>query len=148
MQRRQKILVLSKFQRWFLYVFVAYTAVFLTIFGLGLFIWFRLVLQELLNVAGLLSPTFIATVQKHTVFAAVVLVVFLLVLLSVAAMQALLFSRRIAGPIFALARHLEKCAEKGRLEPIRLRQGDLFVDLAEKLNVLAEKTPSTRASDS
>src|SRR2546430_16741810 len=62
--KRQKLVVLTQFQRWFLSVFVTYTAAFLIVFGIGLFLWFRVLLHELMNLAGLLSDTFIHVIQK------------------------------------------------------------------------------------
>jgi methyl-accepting chemotaxis protein len=137
--KRGRLLVLSQFQRWFLKVFVSYAAIFLGIFGVGLFLWFRVLLNELMNLAGLLSETFITVIRKHMLIGLGVTVIFIIVLCVMAALQALFFSRRIAGPIFSLVKHLEKCEKKGRLEPWQIRRGDLFVDLVDRFNSVVEK---------
>jgi methyl-accepting chemotaxis protein len=139
MKARTRLLVLSKFQRWFLINFVIYTALFLGVLTAGLFIWFKLVVFEIMQVAGLLSETFITTLQQSLQTGLIVISILALSLLTLAGFQSFLFSRRIAGPIFALARHLEKCEESGRIEKIKLRKNDLFVDLAEKFNRFADR---------
>ncbi|MBN8555973.1 MAG: hypothetical protein J0L93_11050 [Deltaproteobacteria bacterium] len=138
MKSRSRLLVLSSFQRWFLFNFVFYTAVFLSVLGAGLFLWYRLVVREISNVAGLLSETFMELLQKQTILGLYMIVGLVLILLGLAAFQSFLFSRRIAGPVFALARHLEKCEQAGELKHLKLRKDDLFVDLAEKFNRLAD----------
>lgn len=138
-KKRTRLLVLTKFQRWFLRVFVSYAAAFLLIFGVGLFLWFRVLLNELMNLAGLLSETFIAVIQKHILLGFGVTFLFIFLLCVMAGLQALFFSRRIAGPIFSLVKHLEKCEAKGKLEPWTVRKGDLFADLVEQFNLVVEK---------
>lgn len=138
MKARTRIIVLNQFQRWFLLNFIGYTALFLSVFGIGLFIWLKLVANELFHVAGLLSSTFVATIQKHMTYGLWVSILLVLTLLALAGCQALFFSRKIAGPIFALSRHLDICAQKGELTPLQLRDEDLFVEVAEKFNKLAE----------
>lgn len=136
---RTQIVVLKHFQRWFLINFLTYTALFLIVFGLGLFIWLKTVTDELFHVAGLLSETFAQTIQHQLTMGFWMSVILVVVLLALAALQSLLFSRSIAGPIFALSRHLEKCEQEGKLSPIQLRDKDLFRDVADKFNRLAEK---------
>lgn len=146
MKARTRLLVLTKFQRWFLINFVIYTGLFLGLLAVGLFAWFKIVANEFMQVAGLLSGTFVTNLQRSTENGILVIAVLVLSLLSLAAFQSFLFSRRIAGPLFALARHLEKCEEKGRVERIKLRKDDLFVDLAEKFNRVVDKVEGARHS--
>lgn len=138
MKSRNRLLVLSSFQKWFLWTFVFYTGLFLTILGLGLFLWFKIVVREVINVAGLLSETFYSIVQKQTQLGMWMIGALILVLLAVAAFQSIIFSRRIAGPLYAFAKHFDKCSEAGELSPISLRKGDLFGDLADKFNAAVE----------
>lgn len=132
------MLVLDKFQRWFLLNFVVYTALFLVILDVGLFFWFKIVVDEVMSVGGLLSSTFISVLKNNQQQGVLIIIFLSLSLLAIAAFQSFLFSRRIAGPIYALAKHLDKCEENGKIEKINLRKNDLFVDLAEKFNSLAE----------
>ncbi len=137
MIERKKILVLNDFQRWFLRNFVLYTALFLGVLGVGLYLWFQIVIKEMINLAGLLSPTFMLAIEKYMGLGVLVVGLLMLVLLTLAAFHSLMFSRKIAGPLFALARHFEKCEEEGQLSPIHLRKDDLFSDIADKFNKLS-----------
>jgi methyl-accepting chemotaxis protein len=138
MKARTRLLVLSKFQRWFLINFVIYTGLFLGLLAIGLVAWFKIVVAEVKEVAGLLSETFVNSLSRSSQNGMIIISVMVLSLLGVAAFQSFLFSRRIAGPLFALARHIEKCEQKGRIERIKIRKDDLFVDLAEKFNRLVD----------
>lgn len=138
-QSRTRLLILSSFQRWFLINFVLYTGLFLTILGVGLFFWFKIVVREVVNVAGLLSETFMAIVNRQTQLGIWMIIGLIVLLLALAAFQSFLFSRRIAGPLYALARHLDQCADKKELKPLTLRKGDLFFDLADKFNHLVSE---------
>lgn len=141
---RTRLLILSSFQRWFLINFVLYTGLFLAILGVGLFYWFKIVVHEVVNVAGLLSETFMQMVNHQAQVGLWMIVGLIILLLGLAAFQSFLFSRRIAGPLYALARHLDQCAEKKELKPITLRKGDLFEDLAAKFNHLVDEMNSKK----
>src|SRR5690606_2454334 len=95
--------------------------------------------QEILRFAGLLSPSFIELVNQKLYLGIGIVAAVVVILVGIAAYQSLYFSRRIAGPIYALANHFEKCGESGKIEPLRLRKNDLFSDVAEKFNTMAEK---------
>lgn len=138
MKKRSRLIILSKFQRWFLFTFVGYTAAFLIVFGVGLFMWFQIIVSRLLDLAGLLSPTFVQQIEKHTWVALTVSLVLIFALLAVACLQAILFSRKIAGPIYGMARHLDECEAQKKLMPMKLRDGDLFADIAERFNRVIE----------
>ncbi|MDB5038886.1 MAG: hypothetical protein JWQ35_2414 [Bacteriovoracaceae bacterium] len=144
MKARTRLLVLNKFQKWFLFNFVFYTGLFLVVLGVGLFVWFKVIVSEVMQIAGLLSETFVSTIQKNILLGGYVLIILVSCLLALAAIQSLWFSRRIAGPIFALARHLENCEKSGRVEHLTLRKGDLFCDIAEKFNRLADKVNQSK----
>ncbi len=140
MKKRTRLLVLNEFQRWFLINFIGYTLVFLALFALGLFMYFKFVAQELMEMGGLLSSTFLNLIQKHMMWGFWFLLLLVFVLVGLAAYQALFFSRRIAGPIFALSRHLEKCLDDKQLKPLKLRDDDLFREVAEKFNRVVERS--------
>lgn len=73
------------------------------------------------------------------------------VIVGLALFQALIFSRKIAGPLFAFLRHLKKCEKMGRLEKFSLRKGDLFIELEESFNRVVDmtnaKSPARQASE-
>lgn len=139
MKSRKTLIVLHGFQRWFALTFVGYVITFFAIFGIALYFWFQILVHEMMNVAGLISDTFRTTLEKHLQLGLMITVGFVLTLILVAALQAYFFSRRIAGPLFSLNRHLEKCTEEGKLLPFRLRKGDLFMELADNFNKLRDK---------
>ncbi len=139
MRARKQLVVLALFQRWFIFNFVLYTALFLSIFGVGLYLWFKVLMQELMNLAGLLSQTFVDLIHKHMQLGVLITFCFVVILLLVAALQAIFFSRRIAGPLFSLSKHLNKCQQKGKLERWETRKDDLFKDLVAQFNDLVDQ---------
>lgn len=146
MQKRRRLVVLRAFQHWFIKVFVLYMALFLGVFALGLYLWFKLLMSEVLNLSGILSDTFGALVERHLWMGFYLTLLFVMILVLIAGLQAMLFSRRIAGPLFSLSRHLEKIEKTGKFEPWKLRKGDLFMDLPEQLNSVLEKLGKGKSS--
>ena len=144
MQARKRLLVLSNFQRWFLLNFVGYTLLFLLIFAAGLTLYLQLIAKELVAIGGLLSSSFLQLVEKHVLWGFWMLILLVVILVGLAATQALFFSRRIAGPIFALSRHLDKCLEANELKPLKLRDDDLFREVADKFNSVVERMNSKK----
>lgn len=124
--------------------FIGYTFLFLGIFAAGILLYFKFVANELIEVGGLLSSTFLSLVEKHLHWGIWMILFLVAVLVSVAACQALFFSRRIAGPIFALSRHLDRCLESKELKHLKLRDDDLFTEVADKFNRLADQINSRR----
>ena len=47
--------------------------------------------------------------------------------------SALGFSRKVAGPVYAVLRHLEEHQRTGTWKPISLREGDCFPELADAI---------------
>ena len=92
----------------------------------------------MLNVAGLLSATFLEHVEDSFQKGILMLSLLIFILLTIAGYQSFRFSRRIAGPVYAFIKHIKKCREIDRLEPIQLRENDLFQELADEFNKLAE----------
>ena len=145
MRARKQLVVLAAFQRWFIVNFVIYTAVFLAVFGTGLYVWFRVLMSELMNLAGLLSTTFVTLINKHLQLGIMITFCFVVLLLIVAGFQAVYFSRRIAGPLFSLSKHLTKCQREGKLEKWETRKEDLFQDLVTQFNDLVEQLQNPRS---
>lgn len=130
---------MSHFQKWFLLNFVGYTLLFLSIFAVGIVAYFRFIANELIDVGGLLSGTFLTLVEKHMTWGLWLIVLLVAILVGLAGYQALFFSRRIAGPIFALSRHLDQCLENNELKPLKLRDDDLFREVADKFNKMVDQ---------
>jgi methyl-accepting chemotaxis protein len=143
---RTQMVVLESFQRWFLWNFVMYTGLFLSVFGLGLYLWFKVLLGEVLNLAGLLSQTFMDLIEKHLQLGMFITIGFIVILMVVAALQALFFSRKIAGPLFSLSKHLSKCQAEGKLKHWETRKGDLFRELVDQFNDLVDQTQGKKGS--
>lgn len=74
-------------------------------------------------------------VNMYTALGVVVLISAL-----VSCLAAIYFSHKIAGPVYRLKKHIQQCAEKGRLEEIHFRDNDYLQDLALEINKFAEKT--------
>ena len=137
-ERRKTLVVLKEFQSWFVLQFLSFVGLFLGIFGVSLLLWFRMVVKEVLAVSGLLSPTLVLHIE-HSMFRGAILACALLaVMLGVATYHAYRFSRRIAGPLFAVSRHLSKCEKDKKLTPLKLREGDLFREIEVQFNQLAK----------
>ena len=60
---------------------------------------------------------------------------------------ALLFSHRIAGPVYRIGKTLEEISKGNLSLRIRLREGDELVDLADMINNLTENLNKTIVSD-
>jgi hypothetical protein len=42
----------------------------------------------------------------------------------------IIYSYKVAGPLHTLKHHLQMCADKGRLEPIKFRESNYIHDVA------------------
>ncbi|MGE0615615.1 MAG: hypothetical protein AB7P04_08230 [Bacteriovoracia bacterium] len=138
-RKRTRLFMFHKFQHWFIVSFTLYSAVFLMILGGALALWFNLIVRELLRVSGVLSATFTAQIENSMTKGAWFIAGVVVILIAIAAGQAILFSRRIAGPLFAITRHLEKCEEEGKLTPLHLRKNDILHEIEERFNGLVAK---------
>jgi nitrogen fixation/metabolism regulation signal transduction histidine kinase len=56
----------------------------------------------------------------------------------VAFITGIIYSHKVAGPLHAMKRHFQMCADKGRLEPLKLREGDYLKDVADEFNKLTK----------
>jgi methyl-accepting chemotaxis protein len=133
-RREYKPMLLSRFQKWFIGSSLAYLFVILSLLNLGIYLWYRLTVSELLRVSGLLSPTLLLNMKQSVRSGVGVLVVVNLVIVVISAIHSVYFSRKIAGPIYALTKHLRRVTEEGRFSALKLRKGDLFEDLPEQLD--------------
>ncbi len=137
---RIQLVFFREFQFWFITRFSAYVTIYLLSLFAGVIIWYRLITSELLNLAGLFRKDFVTHIEENQWHSILILggLLFALVVLSIAV--ATIFSRRIAGPLFAFNRHLEKCIQADELKPFSLRKGDLFGDLAHHFNEVIKRT--------
>jgi hypothetical protein len=136
---RDRLLFFRRFQFWFIFRFTAYTALYLSALFVGLFLLFRIIVNELLNLAGLFSKDFVESIHSHSLLGLVSLLGLFFVLVTLSSFQAIFMSRRIGGPIYAFTRHLEECGKAGQLKTFKLREGDLFTELADKFNSVVQK---------
>ena len=134
MRLRKRLLVLKKFQVWFLARFFVYTTAVLLLSTVGVYFWFKVVADSVFKLAALLKDSFVGLVALNAKMGVVVFAVLFVGLLGLALLEAFIFSRKIAGPLFAFLRHLEKCQSRGRWERFTLRKGDLLVELQETFN--------------
>lgn len=63
----------------------------------------------------------------------------LLVFISLTILLSVMYTHRIYGPLVSIHRFLDEVLENQRVKPLVLRESDQLQELAEKLNLLAEK---------
>lgn len=54
-------------------------------------------------------------------------------------------SNRLAGPIYRIQKHVDAVVDGTTTEPIKLREGDFFTELAEAVNKLIESRANKKA---
>jgi len=133
-RRHTKSLLLSHFQKWFIANSLLFFVSILGFLDCGIYLWYKVTASELLRVAGLLSPTMLQNMQRSVQNGTWILIATNLVIVGISTMHSVYFSKKIAGPIYALFNHLNKIKETGRWSPLKLRKGDLFDELPEKLD--------------
>lgn len=127
-----------------------YTASLLFFLGCSVYLWCNIVADSIFKLVGLISPSSFILIQMNANMAVKVFVVLAFVMMGLAVFESFIFSRKIAGPLFAFFRHLKKCEKKGRLEEFSLRKGDLFIELTENFNRVVRAVnskESTKDSD-
>ena len=73
-------------------------------------------------------------------YMAVAFFVLILVISLLSSYFSLYFSNKIAGPIYNINRVLDDNVRDNTSRMIKLRKGDYFIDLSEKINLLIEKS--------
>ena len=144
---RTRLLVLNNFQKWFIFNFVFYTALFLTVFGIGLFLWMKLITNEVMELTSILSQSLVDILNQSLRNGLFFTILLLTCLMIVSTWASLIFSRRIAGPLFAMARHLETCERNGKLTHLKIRKDDLFEDLTRNFNAMVDRMNEQKHSE-
>jgi len=139
MKKRGQNFVLRRFQTWFLTRLVLYALAFSALLLVGFTIWYRAIFSEILSVGGLLSSTYVEILQEKAVRGFWILCSISISLVIITGYLGFLFSARIAGPVYALLRHFEKCSEKGELIPLKFRKDDQLTEIADRFNQMAKK---------
>ncbi len=132
MKKRGRNLVLRKFQTWFLTRLFLFALAFCSLILIGFTIWFRSIFEEILSLSGLLSNTYLELLIAKAERGFWILCSISVSLLFITTYFGFLFSAKIAGPVYALLRHFEKCRDQSQLLPMKLRQDDQLRELAEK----------------
>ena len=91
--------------------------------------------NELDSMRGILETTYLDTLGQWNENKRVIYVGLFFVLLFVGLLS-LLYSHRIAGPLFRIRSSIDMLAERKDIPPIRLRENDQFKDVAESLDKL------------
>jgi len=94
--------------------------------------------KELNSLRDILEATYLDTLTQWDKTKRVIFVVVFWVLLFVGLLS-LLYSHRIAGPLFRIRRYVDMLYEGKDIPPIRLRKHDQFKELAESLDKLRGK---------
>jgi hypothetical protein len=108
----------------------------------GVYLWFDIVDETIFRLVGLISSGFVSLVRLNVKMGVIVFAVLAVALIGVAIFESLIFSRKIAGPLFAFLRHLKKIEESGRFEKFALRKDDLFVEMATGFNAAVDAVHS------
>lgn len=139
MKKRGQNFVLRRFQTWFLTRLVLYALAFSALLLVGFTIWYRAIFSEILSVGGLLSSTYVEILQEKAIRGFWILCSISISLVIITGYLGFLFSARIAGPVYALLRHFEKCSDKGELVPLKFRKDDQLTEIADRFNQMAKK---------
>ena len=67
--------------------------------------------------------------------------------LPIALLDLIQFSNRLAGPMVRLRQAMQQLGEGSQVEPLHVREGDFWQELADAFNVLQEKFPNEGNSD-
>lgn len=134
MKVRWRLLVQPKFQTWFMTRFIIYSGSLLLFWAASIYLWCDIVANSIFELVGLIGPSSFTLVTMNAEKAVKVFVILSVILIGLAVFESFVFSKKIAGPLFAFFRHLKKCEKKGKLEEFTLRKGDLFSELAENFN--------------
>jgi hypothetical protein len=111
-----------------------YSGSLLVFLGISVYLWCDIVANSIFKLVGLISPDSFTLIKMNAEMAVKVFFVLAVALVCLAVVGSFVFSRKIAGPLFAFFRHLKKCEKKGKLEEFSLRKGDLFEELTENFN--------------
>jgi hypothetical protein len=100
---------------------------------------------ELILSGDLTTPSMVAMKEswKHTA----PMFVFLLALLPAFAWDTVKLSNRFAGPIYRIRQVIRSAAAGEKVQPIKLRHGDFWQDVADDVNTLFEQLPSQRQGE-
>lgn len=145
-RRGSNPIVLSRFQRWFIASSLAYLVSVLGLLDFGIYLWYRVTAGEFFRVAGLLSPTLLQNMQHSVRSGLWILLAVNAVIVALSVLHSMHFSRKIAGPIYALFRHLDRVKIARGWIPFKLRNEDLFAELPEKLEAAFTSVDSDKSS--
>jgi hypothetical protein len=136
--RAARVFVLENFQRMFIWSQVRWVAaVSAVLAGIGYY-WMATVGKRIVTLVESVSPTLAAELAdtfQHTLFGlfAVIGVIFASVVV-----QSVVFSTQLAGPVRGILRHFSGCALRGKLTPLKLRQGDWLIEIEREYNQALE----------
>lgn len=60
------------------------------------------------------------------------------VVLTIGAVFGVIFTNKIAGPLYRMKTHLKECADEKKLKEVTFREGDLLTDLQDDFNDLVK----------
>ncbi len=134
MDKRKRFGFISPFHRWFFFKFAIYASGFVMLVGVGMYAWFQYFMREVVRVAPYLDTRTLVTLQESFRGALGLGLIFIFLLLGIGLLSIALLGQRIAGPLYAISRDLDSVKSDGAPRQIRLREDDLFGELASKIN--------------
>jgi len=122
---------------------VVYSILLTLTFQITAFIANKMFYENFAKTAGTRSPieehaalTFLSG-QQNIAFNVYLTVSILAIV--VAFVVGIIYSHRVAGPLHALKRHMQTCAETGKLTPVKFRDSDYIKDVVTEFNKMVEK---------
>lgn len=133
-RRRRRILVDGKFQLGVSLQIIGYVYLYLVVFALlANFNAIRTVIFE-----GANEEKYVEAVSRLTIFVQVFVLPLVFTFLCMC-LHGLLFSHRIAGPIYRFKESLKRVRSGDLAATVRIRDDDYFTDLCEEMNAVIER---------
>ena len=145
--RRKFFSFISSFHRWFFIQMSIYAVSFIALIAFSVYSWVHYFIHRIIEVVPSLTPEGVSVLESSVNSSLLLGLTFLLLLIAIALLSFIQFSRKVAGPLYAISRDVGKMGESGTTFPIRLRQGDLFVEMVDQLNALNGHGQVTHAKE-
>jgi hypothetical protein len=141
--QKRRLGFVSPFHRWFFFKFSIYAGGFVVLIAIGMLTWFKWVMSEFTKITPYVDTAMLREMQasfRSTLFIGIVII---FILLLIGLLMIAILGQKISGPLHAISRDLDRMHGQVERVPIRLREDDLFTELAYKINrVLGLKSAS------
>jgi len=94
-----------------------------------------------------IDPDYVTKMAEHKKTLLIVLAVWQIGFILLAFVYCILFSHRVAGPIYNLTQYLSRYRKDGRQGPVIFRKHDYFKELADEMNLTMNHIHETQLQD-